>query len=122
VSLELYTARVSYSGPDRIDVTRKGGSVFGPSWDLLFAGRDGEITWDEYVLRYTGEMRRSWKRHRKHWLELLNRQRAVLCCYCTDSTRCHRVVLAGLVVAAGEARGVEVVYGGEISVARRQTA
>lgn len=114
MALALYTARVSYGGPDRIDVTRKGGSVFGPSWALLNAGRSGEITWDEYVHRYTGEMRRSWVKHQKQWLELLGRQRAVLCCYCTDAEHCHRVVLAGLLVLTGEARDVEVVYGGEI--------
>lgn len=116
MTLVLYTARVSYGGPDRIDVTRKGGSIFGPTWALLNAGRSG--SWETYAEEYTRQMRQSWRRHRSTWLWLLGRQRAVLCCYCTDAERCHRTLLAGLLVKAGAARGIAAEYRGEISVAR----
>lgn len=37
--LRVWTARISYAGPDRLDITRKSGSglglVFAPSWDIL---------------------------------------------------------------------------------------
>lgn len=37
--LRVHTARISYGGPDRLDITRKSGTglglVFAPSWDLL---------------------------------------------------------------------------------------
>lgn len=39
MTLQVFTARVSYGGPDRFDVTRKsggtGGVVFAPSWAIL---------------------------------------------------------------------------------------
>ena len=123
--LQIYTARISYSGPDRLDVTRKAGSVFGPSWALLRAGKSGEIDWQTYVEDYTAEMRWCWERgadvvdqrHRNEvldrWHELLHRETVTLCCYCADPQRCHRTVLAGLLVKAGEHLGLPAVYRGE---------
>ena len=111
--LQIYTARISYGGPDRLDVTRKGGSIFGPSWDLLNAAKSGAISWERYVPLYHVEMRASWRQHEDDWLELLRRDRVVLCCYCTDPERCHRTILAGLLVKAGEHVGLPAEYLGE---------
>ena len=33
--LNVYTATLHYRGPDRLDVSRQGGSIFAPSWKLL---------------------------------------------------------------------------------------
>ena len=124
---ELYTARISYGGPDRLDVTRKGGSIFAPAFDLLHAGNHGLIDWPTYVERYTEQMRWCWKRAageaedyrraevRQRWLELLRRDRVVLCCYCTNPERCHRTILAGLLVKAGEHVGLPAEYLGEVA-------
>jgi uncharacterized protein YeaO (DUF488 family) len=124
--LQIYTARISYSGPDRLDVTRAGGSIFGPSWDLLDAGRSGEIEWVTYVEIYMRQMRWCWQpgdnpaderrraEVRQRWLELLRRDRVVLCCYCVNPKRCHRTVLAGLLVKAGEHVGMPAEYLGEL--------
>jgi uncharacterized protein YeaO (DUF488 family) len=127
--LQIYTARISCRDPDRLDVTRKGGSVFGPSWALLNAGRSGAISWDEYVRRYTEQMRWCWQRAvgeaedrhraevRQRWLALLRRDRVVLCCYCPKPDGCHRLVLAGLLVRAGEHVGLPAEYLGEVDAA-----
>jgi len=123
--LDIWTARISYGGEGRLDVTRKGNSPFAPSWTLLNetkarVKREGvtEAGWTWYRKRYVVEMRRSWRHHRAAWDELLSRLgpegapgRVVLCCYCTDYLRCHRSVLAELLVAAG---GDGVLYHGEI--------
>lgn len=53
MTLTVYTARVSYGGDDRLDITRKSagadGISFAPSWDILTPALDGR--------RVTGAMR-----------------------------------------------------------------
>ncbi len=117
MTLTICTARLAYSGFDRVDVTRKAGSPFAPSWALLRAAKaipDKLAAWDFYVPRYQAEMRRSWRTHKSAWLELLARDRVVLCCYCAQPAVCHRSLLAGLLVKAGESQGVDVCLKGEI--------
>jgi uncharacterized protein YeaO (DUF488 family) len=113
VTLRIRTARVSYRGPDRLDVTRKSGChlgrAFAPSWKLLgpfLAERRAGIAltderWAEYVAGYTAEMRASYRANPERWRDLIRRERATLVCYCTDPNRCHRRVLAGLLVSIG---------------------
>lgn len=50
-------------------------------------------TWAEYTFAYLAEMRASYKTNRRQWDELLRRDRVVLCCYCAQPNRCHRVIL-----------------------------
>lgn len=112
MTLRIHTARVSYNGPGRLDVTRKSaddfGIVFAPSWKLLgpaLKARDaGELdhdAWRAYVAAYTDEMRVSYRAHRPTWEGLLALERVVLVCYCTDPDRCHRRVLAGILAKLG---------------------
>lgn len=129
--LVVYTARVSYSGPDRLDVTAKSadpdGKAFAPSWDLVRWGLKmreqaklrrargdrgadafGDWAWKVYSMRYTARMNDSLALQRQDWDRLLCRKRVVLVCYCTDHNQCHRTLLAAMLVQLG-AR-----YGGEI--------
>ncbi|MCE8429725.1 MAG: DUF488 family protein [Candidatus Methanoperedens sp.] len=39
-----------------IDVTRRGGSVLSPSWDMLKEYKAGKMTWDGYTSRFSREM------------------------------------------------------------------
>jgi uncharacterized protein YeaO (DUF488 family) len=110
--LRIQTARISYGGPSRLDVTRQDGSPFAPSWELLRWARQGPLAdkgWRIYSERYIAEMRRSYRKHRAAWDELLARDHVVLCCYCVDHRRCHRSLLAGILVKLG------AVYDGELS-------
>lgn len=73
-----------------------------------------------YRPKYTEEMRVSWTRHRSAWDELLRRNHVVLVCYCPapagkpdSAIRCHRRILAELLVKAGQRVGRSVVDGGE---------
>ena len=114
MTLQVRTARISYAGPDRLDITRKSaddfGLAFAPSWKLLGpalqaraagAGELDEDAWRAYVNAYTDEMRASYRANPNPWGALLALERVVLVCYCTDHERCHRRVLAGILVKLG---------------------
>jgi len=129
VSLAVYTARVASRDVDRLDITRKSappeGVVFAPSWKILGpalealqaakrapkheAGRIAFDAWADYVPAYRVEMRESYKRHRATWDALLERPRVVLCCYCVDPCRCHRMLLARFILPR-----LGAVYRGEV--------
>lgn len=110
----VYTARVTYAGADRLDVTRKSanrdGRAFAPSWDILkpalYLRREHgvaafEAHWPRYVLDYTREMRQSYREQRAAWDALLARESVTLLCYCTDPAHCHRTVLAEILGKLG---------------------
>lgn len=113
--LLIHTARISYGGPFRLDITRKGGSSFGPSWPLLQAAKAGKIDFQGYRLRYFSEMRASYKIHNAEWLQLLTWERVVLCCYCVNHLQCHRILLAEMLVLTAKARGIAASYEGELT-------
>ncbi len=103
MSAIIHTARVSYRGDDRLDVTRKSGSpAFAPTWVLLNpvlvartrSAREYAEAWERYVVGFTAEMRTSYRASRPAWDALLAREVVTLCCYCTDPERCHRTLLA----------------------------
>jgi len=122
----VFTARVSYGGADRFDVTRKSGgpagAPFAPSWAILnrarnglkaaaeMAGHAGSETdaraaqtqglgvWWRYVGEFLDEMRASFRADRTPWDALLARGEVTLCCFCTDPERCHRTILAALIL------------------------
>jgi hypothetical protein len=60
-------------------------------------------------------MQNSWERDPLPWLELLDRDGVVLKCYCERRylPRCHRVLLASILVEKGRELGVDVQYVGE---------
>jgi hypothetical protein len=102
----IYTARVTYGGKDRVDITAKGGSFFAPSWPLLNrflavrkSGRETEETWTEYTEAYMAEMRNAYRRDKSAFHTLAS-SNATLVCYCTG-THCHRFLLAGILVKLG---------------------
>lgn len=126
MTLRLFTARVDTRDPDRFVVVRAGaakdpaGFPFAPSGDLLrrMLGRrahDGGVltgaAWDWYYDAFKAEMRDSYRDNRAAWDALLARERVVICCYCAtdednpNETRCHRTILAEILVKIGRARG-----------------
>lgn len=146
MTLRVFTARVSYGGPDRFDVTRKSGGPegepFAPSWKILQpffrlrkrserawedAGGDPgrqceavdlqEAAWTTYVEAFTIEMRESFRTRRPAWDGLLARGRVVLVCYCTDPLRCHRTLLARDILPR-----LGATYGGELPADEQRRA
>ncbi len=121
---DIYTARVSYGGADRFDVTRKTGGplgeIFAPSWALLApvlahrkAGTMTGDVWRVYCDGYRAEMRASYTAHRTAWDDLAARAEVTLVCYCAEVGRCHRLLLAKMVLAVAMRRGVAARYAGE---------
>lgn len=97
MTLHVRTARVSYGGPDRLDVTRKTGDAglfLAPSWAILRPVLDQRrigqpFDWAGYVAAYKAEIRSE----RAKWDALLAREAVTLVCFCTDPVQCHRHVL-----------------------------
>lgn len=108
----VYTARISYAGTERLDITRKSagpdGLPFAPSWRILGpmlalrrAGVPAAWAWRRYVEEYTAEMRASYREQRAAWDRLLARDEVTLVCYCTDAAHCHRTLLAEILGKLG---------------------
>lgn len=78
-----------------------------------------------YEPRYIEEMRASWVRKRAAWDALLARNHVVLTCYCAppapgepeSGLRCHRRLLAEILLKVGPKIGRRVIYGGEVRCA-----
>lgn len=107
--VEIYTAQIRYSGSDRLDTTVKSGDkTFAPTWDMVMGHKNGTISDEEYIKRYVVLMRESLKNNRSRWLEVMNMERVVLCCYCRKDKFCHRVLLAKMLEKNG------AIYKGEL--------
>ena len=113
MSLQLYTAKMGWRGPGALPVTRyivndALGVRFAPSKSLLDkylcirkAGLETDETWAEYELAYTKEMRALYKLDQGPFCTLLAYPEATLLCFCENPERCHRTVLARLLVKLG---------------------
>jgi uncharacterized protein YeaO (DUF488 family) len=112
MTLKVYTARYDYGGKDRLDVTRTGndplGRDFAPSWGIVAPyllarseGRETEALWRTYELTYCDEMDDSLEAHSLSWSTVLERESVTLVCFCMNSQRCHRSVLAKLLTDMG---------------------
>lgn len=107
--MAIYTSRISYSGIDRLDITRKSGTeglIFAPSWQILGprikARKQGVfLPWEDYVCDFTKEMRESYKNNKDRWKFYANVPMITLCCYCTDFNFCHRTLVANFLVKLG---------------------
>lgn len=110
----VFTARISYAGADRVNVTRKSagadGLAFAPSWRIVtpmvkLRREKGpaavEYVWPFYAAVYRAEMRLSYREHRREWNALLARSEVTLVCYCIDPAFCHRTLLAEILGKLG---------------------
>lgn len=110
--LAFHTARYGHLGPDALDISRKGADPFGvtwaPSWGLLKPYLDkrkaGGLTdedWQAYRRAFLEEMRASYTQRRGAWDALLSRNHATLLCWCLDPGRCHRTLVAWILLQLG---------------------
>lgn len=115
MSLHVCTRRVGdwmVDNADAIDITRQsatpGWLFLAPSADIIMlateakkrvdaAPRDANVIlgklWNDCATAYVAEMRASYKRQRDLWQALLERPYVILCCYCANPNRCHRMLL-----------------------------
>ncbi len=100
--MDIYTSRVGVDDKDALDITVKSGDkVFAPTWDMVMGYKNGKIDEDEYRESYVSMMRDSYIENTYRWLELLDRNRVVLQCYCSIGSFCHRYILAELLEECG---------------------
>lgn len=100
--LRFWTAQYRYPGPHRLDITVKGqdpvGKEFAPTWQMVKDYKAGFISEDVarqvYVDKYHEMMLDSLKDRMPTWLSLLEREYAVLVCFCRADAFCHRTLLA----------------------------
>ena len=97
-----------------LDITVKSGDpVFAPTWDMVMGWKQGWMSQDEYVRRYTEMMRESYRRNKDRWLEVLKHD-VILTCYCRAGDFCHRYLLRDMLVKVAIANGIEAIAKGEI--------
>lgn len=131
--LALYTARLDprLRDPDLLDITRAGadrlirkglpapGEPFAPSWAILDRAlrervQDMEATWAWYAPAYLREQVDRARREPEPYADILARPRLVIACVCPEAERCHRVLVAALLVQLGAHAGLGVDYRGEL--------
>jgi uncharacterized protein YeaO (DUF488 family) len=112
VSVHVHTARLGTRCADGLNITRMTGvDAFAPSWAilrpalaLLKSGRMDANGWADYEVRYTAEMRESYRDNRAPWDALLACESVTLLCYCAITPArpwCHRRTLAGILAKLG---------------------
>jgi len=101
------TARIGYwghAGQRVLDTTIKSatglGTVFAPTWSKVMDWKRGAIDWNTYTNQYTELMRERYHKNQAAFLEVLQSDVLIVCCYCKDthaSTRqCHRYLLVDI--------------------------
>lgn len=118
--MKLYTVQIAQwrkipEGVEFFSVALKGGhKEFAPSWDLLSRSKSGVTD----SLGYTGEfiplMRESYKVNRNSWVDLINKDKVAIACYCKAGCFCHRVLLVDILKSVCEKHKIEFEYCGEI--------
>lgn len=123
------TARIDYQGRAGqlvLNTTIKSGTglgaVFAPTWNMVMQFKGREITWDEYCRRYTLLMRERYQTNTRAFLEALNSDELIVCCYCQDThetiRQCHRYLLVDILEKVAAHHGIEFESEGELSSRR----
>ncbi len=130
MSLTVCTARLTYGGPGRLDITRKGadearakgfvsdGAIFAPSHRIRALLYRDEFTTDQYMTEYRAELERAYH-HRPYRVVFdgflvngLYGDRIVGVCYCAPDAdgvlRCHRTTWRSFMVEKGAIDGGEL--------------
>jgi uncharacterized protein YeaO (DUF488 family) len=112
--INVYTSRIGESQKEAVDATTKAKHPLAPGWDIVLDLKNGKISWVQYKEEYLARLRKLWRQKPEEFLNLL-KDGTVLVCYCKDHTQCHRTILAEVLVKIGKLRGINIIYGGEIT-------
>jgi len=129
----VYTSRVAHHGPDRLDTTVKSGvglrKLLAPTWDLVGGikryeteSRDprwlkyAPLTREQYVDGYYALVRGRYKVNATPFLELLQCERIVVCCYCAATAFSHRHLAVDILEKIARSKGLVFICGGESNV------
>ncbi len=123
------TARIDYRGhvgQRVLNTTVKSGAglgmVFAPTWQMVMQSKRNEITWDEYRQQYTALMRQRYQANTAAFLEALNSDELIVCCYCRDThmttQHCHRYILVEILEKVAQHHGIGFEQIGEVRSSR----
>ncbi|MCA0455378.1 MAG: hypothetical protein LCI00_15480 [Chloroflexi bacterium] len=101
------TARIGYRGhvgQRVLDTTVKSatglGAVFAPTWSMVMDWKWGKSDWGIYTQHYTSLMRERYHANQVAFLEALQSNELIVCCYCNDThsstQHCHRYLLVDI--------------------------
>ncbi len=123
------TARIDYRGrvgQRVLNTTVKSGTglgaVFAPIWKMVMAWKHNAISWQSYVEQYTALMRGRYLANPGAFLEALNSDELIVCCYCTDThattKQCHRYILVEILEKVAVHHGIGFEALGEVRSSR----
>ena len=115
----LATSRINTDDPDALNITVKSastpeGKALAPTWDMVMKSKRGEITWEQYTERYLDLLRKRYAQDKTPFLNILNRDRVVLTCYCTDWKHCHRFLAMQVLQKIAVHHGYTITLDGEL--------
>lgn len=99
--VKIYTGTMRYGGPSRMDITVKGGSVFGPVWNMVMGYKDGSISEEVYTEMYYDLMRTLYIDDKAAFQNVCDMEEVTFCCYCPAGAFCHRYLLADMFTKLG---------------------
>jgi uncharacterized protein YeaO (DUF488 family) len=97
------------------DTTVKSGLKFlAPSWEMVLAHKNGDVSCEEYTKLYDECIARSQIKYPELWEDLLKQETLCLACYCRAGFFCHRLLLAKHLQAYAAKHEVPCVLAGEL--------
>ena len=118
----LHTSRIWLADPDGLDISIQGkdpfGKLFAPTWKMVMdykKDNHGHMSRDVYTAEYHDKMYALYEERPEVWLELLNRARVVLKCYCRSGDLCHRLLLVEYLRKVAAHHGISFRYDGELT-------
>lgn len=98
-----------------LNTTAKSGlQPFAPEYSNVMAYKRGELTEQEYTVRYWEKMQLSQQQYPKHWARLKHYPRVAVACYCRAGAFCHRHLFVELAKTYLEQAGHTVILKGEL--------
>lgn len=99
-----------------LDITLMSGDrTYSPNSDLLRDFKLGLISNEQYKQRYLDLMRSSYKSNKSKWLELFNKDKLVLACYCKPGAFCHRLLMVDILNSIAVQHSFKFNYLGELT-------
>src|SRR5258708_14303563 len=100
----LYTSRIGYRGSDGQDITVKSatgiGRLLAPTWAMVGGVKHWQgykaLTPAQYTTLYYDLLRSRFRADRPSFLDLVQRERLVLLCFCPAGAFCHRHLAVNL--------------------------
>jgi len=119
------TARIDYQGrvgQRVLNTTVKSGiglgAVFVPTWKMVMASKQGQLSWEAYIEEYTALMRQRYAKNPAAFVEALGSDELIVCCYCRDThdttKHCHSYILVEILEKVAAHHGIGFEFIGEV--------